>query len=183
MTASDQTLPGVGRRIAAYLLDFAVLFSVLIPFQVILYRLGRGFPYNLLHTGTQIEAWVFLSVSLPAWLYFALTESSRHQATLGKRLLGLHVVNLQGEPVDFGRALLRTVIKLLPWELTHLSLMLPVPLWWDPQPTLRPGIVMVYVLIGIYLVTLFLNKRRQSIHDLIAQTMVVTARRSDPASP
>lgn len=174
MIAIEGAYPSVWRRICAYLVDYGLLFGVLIALQLLLYRVGRGFPYSLLQTGMQIELWVWSSISLPAWLYFALSESSPRQATFGKRLLGLRVTTLQGNRIGLGRALLRTVIKLLPWELTHLSLMLPVPLWWDPQPTLRPGIVGVYALMGVYLVTLLLNPRRQSVHDLVARTVVVS---------
>ncbi|OQA21742.1 MAG: RDD family protein [Chloroflexi bacterium ADurb.Bin360] len=174
MAVAERAYPSVWRRICAYLVDYGLLFGVLIPLQLLLYRVGRGFPYNLLQNGLQIELWIWLSVSLPAWLYFALSESSPRQGTFGKRLLGLQVADLQGDRIGFGRALLRTVIKLLPWELTHLSLMLPVPMWWDPQPTLRPEIVGVYALVGVYLVTLFLNPRRQSVHDLVARTVVVS---------
>src|SRR5580693_7960929 len=42
-----------------------------------------------------------------SWLYFALSESSRWHATLGKRLLGLYVADAAGRPVDFWRASLR----------------------------------------------------------------------------
>jgi uncharacterized RDD family membrane protein YckC len=176
MSTVERTPPNIWRRIAAYLFDYFILFSVLIALQGIVYLVGRGFPYNFLHNGLQIELWVFLSISLPAWLYFALSESSSHMATFGKRLLSLQVMNLQGDRIGFWRAILRTVIKLIPWELTHLSLMLPIPMWWDPQPRLRSGIVIAYVLIGIYLVTMLLNKRRQSVHDLIARTLVVDMR-------
>ena len=38
------------------------------------------------------------------WLYFALFESSRRQATLGKKFMGLRVADLGGNRVTFGRA-------------------------------------------------------------------------------
>ena len=163
----------VWRRITAYLIDYAILFAVLVPLQGILAFVSNGFPYNLLKTGLQIELWVLLSVSLPVWLYFAISEQSSRKATLGKRIFRLQVTSMSGDRIGFGRAILRTVIKLLPWELTHITLLLPVPLWWDPAPGLRFGIIVVYVLIGIYLVTMFLNRRRQSIHDLLVKTVVV----------
>jgi len=39
-----------------------------------------------------------------AWFYSALQESSKFQATLGKRALGLVRTNLKGKPIGFGRA-------------------------------------------------------------------------------
>jgi uncharacterized RDD family membrane protein YckC len=163
----------VWRRVAAYLVDYAILFAVLISVQAGIVALGRGFPYRLLQEGWQIELWVLLSISLPTWLYFAFAEQSPWQATLGKRLLGLQVMTVGGERLAFWRALLRTLIKLIPWELTHLTLLVPTPLWWDASPTLRPGLAIVYILLGVYLVTMWLNPRRQSIHDLIARSVVV----------
>lgn len=39
-----------------------------------------------------------------AWLYNALQESSAAQATVGKRLVGLKVTDLDGDRISFGRA-------------------------------------------------------------------------------
>ena len=63
MTNLERTVPRIWRRIIAYLFDCFMLFSVLISLQVILYFAGRGYPYSFLHTGMQIELWIFLSIS------------------------------------------------------------------------------------------------------------------------
>ncbi len=173
MPTSPKIYASIWRRIAAYLADYAILFTALISLQAVIFAVSNGFPYKLLKTGLQVELWIFLSISLPVWLYFAFSEQSFHQATIGKRLFRLQVANINSSKIGFGQALLRTVIKLTPWELTHLTLMLPVPLWWDPMPSLRPGIIIAYVLIGIYLVSMLLNSRKQSLHDIIARTVVV----------
>ncbi len=162
------------RRIFAYLVDYALLFGVLIPAQVALYAFSGGFPYRWLQTGPQVEAWVLLSVSLPCWLYFSLLESSSMQATLGKRLFRLRV----GEAATFARisyprALLRTAVKLLPWELTHFTVLLPTPMWGSADPGFRFGLVVVYLLLGMYLVVMFLNPSRRSVDDWAAGTVVL----------
>ena len=41
------------------------------------------------------------------WLYFALMESSRQQATLGKQALGIIVTDLNGNRISFGKATTR----------------------------------------------------------------------------
>lgn len=51
--------------------------------------------------------------AVPAWPYFALLESSRAQATLGKRLFGLRVTDQSGRRLELGRASLRHFSKLL----------------------------------------------------------------------
>jgi len=48
-----------------------------------------------------------------AWLYAALQECSGTQATLGKRMLGLRVTDLDGNRISFGRATGRHFGKLL----------------------------------------------------------------------
>ena len=50
---------------------------------------------------------------LAAWLYFALCESSSWQATVGKRLLGLRVTDLNGNRISFGKATGRHFGKIL----------------------------------------------------------------------
>ena len=112
------------------------------------------------------------------WLYFTLIEQSARQATFGKRLFHLQIAHVTGSRIGFWRALLRTVVKLLPWELTHVTLLIPVPMWWDPSPGFRVGLIVVYLLIGIYLGVMFLNRRRQSIHDLVLNTVVIRLERN-----
>lgn len=46
-------------------------------------------------------------------IYFTAMEASKFQGTLGKMALGLKVTDRQGEPVDFGRALIRNLAKIL----------------------------------------------------------------------
>ena len=61
----------------------------------------------------------FIAVTVPYTLYFALCESSRWQASIGKRALGLIAIRQSGEQLSFARALLRNAIKFAPWELGH----------------------------------------------------------------
>lgn len=47
------------------------------------------------------------------WLYFALMESSKKQATLGKMIVGIKVTDLTGNKISFGRATCRYFAKIL----------------------------------------------------------------------
>ena len=85
-------------------------------------------------------------------LYYALQESSPKQATLGKRALGIMVTDTQGRPISFGRALGRTLGKFV------------------------SGLIL---LIG-YLMAAF-TARKQALHDLMADTLVVVGHASDRA--
>lgn len=81
---------------------------------------------------------------MTGWLYSALQESSASRATLGKKLLGLQVVDLSGEQISFGRATGRYFGKIVS------SLIL---------------------LIG-YLMQPFTEKK-QALHDIMAGTLVI----------
>ncbi len=47
------------------------------------------------------------------WLYFAILESSAWQGTVGKKVLGLRVTDLDGNRISFGRATGRFFAKLV----------------------------------------------------------------------
>ena len=61
----------------------------------------------------------FIAVTLPFTLYFALTEASAKQGSVGKRVFGLQVETMTGKRLSMGSALLRSAIKFLPWEIGH----------------------------------------------------------------
>jgi uncharacterized RDD family membrane protein YckC len=82
------------------------------------------------------------------WLYYALMESSRNQATLGKMALGLTVTDLQGNPVTFGRATGRYFGKFI------------------SNLTLYIG----YMMAGW-------TQQKQALHDIMASCLVLQKRR------
>ena len=88
-------------------------------------------------------AWFLVNVVV-GWLYWAGMHSSQYQATLGKLVFGLRVVDYDGERISFLRATGRHFA-------TILSAMI--------------------LMIG-YIMVAF-TRRRQALHDLIAQTLVV----------
>jgi len=103
-----------------------------------------GIPPELI--GSLVDLFfVTLVVNLVlSWLYFASFESSSMQATPGKRLLGMKVTDLDGDPISFGMATGRFLGKI---------------------------ISTLILLIG-YLMAAFTAKR-QALHDLIAGTVVI----------
>ncbi|MBO0776169.1 MAG: RDD family protein, partial [Actinobacteria bacterium] len=68
---------------------------------------GRGAPAQgdtILH---QTQWWTLLIFAVMVWLLTALTG-----LTVGKRILGMRVVRLDGRPVGLGWSLVRTVLLL-----------------------------------------------------------------------
>jgi len=86
--------------------------------------------------------WVYYAVStVIAWLYEALLLSSSWQATVGKRAMGIQVVDTEGGRCSFARASLRFFIK---------------------------NFVSGWFFFGYLLV--LTNERKQALHDMVAGT-------------
>ena len=82
-------------------------------------------------------------------LYYALFESSEMQATPGKRAVGLKVTDLQGEQIGFGRALGRLF-----------------------------GHIVSFLTFGVGFAMAVFTERRQTLHDMMAGTLVVNREES-----
>ena len=171
---------GLPIRSIAYLIDSAIAFGFFAATQLLIFtpvRKALGLGEQWFYSGVHTELYTLLTVSLPIWLYFALSEQSSWQATVGKRLLKVKVFSTTSQRrIRFSESLLRTFVKLLPWEIAHLSNNLPEPLWYASQPEFRVGFVAVGVLMGLYIAMVALTKKRQGLHDLLARTVILKDR-------
>ncbi len=107
----------VARRIGAFLLDILIIFGICAPIGYLIQRLIGYSP----QTGLAIWFTILWNFSLPSWLYFLWSDRSKKGKTLGKRVFKLRVTNRAKEQLGWGRALARTAMKLLPWEIIHIS--------------------------------------------------------------
>jgi len=156
------------RRLAAYAVDIVILAAVLIPLAFGIQALTGYRP------DTGIGVWLasVAEISVPSWAYFTLADASPGGATLGKRLLGLQVARLDDSRIGPGRALLRTAIKLVPWELTHVTFFALSPQLGTFTELQLWLLIVVYVLFAAYLVVALLNGGARSLHDLVVGTVV-----------
>ncbi len=162
---------GLVWRFLAYSIDIFVLFALVLATQFpLLRRRGRREM-----SGVALHGWVFASVSVPIWFYFALFWSSAWQATPGMRAVGIDVGDLAGARIGFWPALVRAVVLLVPFEINHATMFHPRPIWSDPHAGFRAGFVLVWVVIMAYVALVFMTEHRQSLHDLIAGTTVRVA--------
>ena len=102
-------------RVAAYLVDTILLSLVFLPLGFVL-----GVVIALTSSGEENEpavAFVSLLIRLisviSGWLYFAWLESSSWQATVGKKVCGLRVTDLNGHQITFGKATGRYFAKII----------------------------------------------------------------------
>lgn len=132
---------GAFRRLFAFMIDCVVIIGAYMLLALIL---GFAVFSSPLLALPMFGLWYFGGMFCFAWLYFAIFESSKWQATVGKRVLGLKVVDLEGNRVGFWRATARYFSKLL----SRFILMI--------------GFLMI-----------FWTKKKQALHDKIASTLVI----------
>lgn len=167
------------RRVAAYLVDVVLLAAVMVGGVHFGLIQSLGLQPDLKPPSLVLWLWVVATMSLPTWIYFAAMESSPWQATLGKRLLRIVVTDMDTQRLTFRHALARTWIKLLPWELIHVALNLLPNGGLNEQGMIEPsrlqliGFTVSMFLVGSWLVTLMLTPRAQSVHDVMARTLVL----------
>ena len=171
---------GFGQRLVAFLLDYIVISIYIVLLVALSFGIGAtpwgdGFV-RLFANPISAEVTAFLLLVLPVVLYFAFFETSARQGTWGKQRLGLRVTDERGERISFGKSLLRSLLKFLPWELTHLCLW-NIPGWpmnvGEVPPWIVAGLSLVWVIVFAYAASLLLSKTSQTIYDRIAGTLVL----------
>ncbi len=135
---------GFWKRFAAYFIDGVILNIVL---TIIGYVIGVGYVANLREAPAGRAATYSLISLVLTWLYFALMESSKLQATVGKMALGIVVTDTEGDRIGLARASVR---------------------WWSK---ILSGLILM---IG-YIMAAF-SERKQALHDHIAGTFVINKR-------
>jgi len=118
--------------------------SALVPLEFDLSNLSEDDLVTLIPTLiSAIFSVIFLSTVIQV-LYYSLMESSQHQATLGKMALGIKVTDMEGNKVDFMKAFLRNIGKILSSMIMLIG----------------------YLMAG-------LTEKKQALHDMLASTLVV----------
>ncbi|MDH5475211.1 MAG: RDD family protein [Cyclobacteriaceae bacterium] len=157
---SDTKYAGFWMRFAAFIIDYIVIqltqSFLIIPILAV-FGLGfAAFDFNQLTDLAEEDIFVLLtsiismvsSIALLSFLinllYYSLMESSKHQATLGKMAVGIIVTDTNGERLDFTKAMIRSLGK----------------------------IISSFIFMIGYIMAAFTEKK-QALHDMIAGTYVV----------
>ena len=91
-----------------------------------------------------VVAVIYILYFIGSWLYYALLESGPKQSTLGQRAIGIKVTDLEGRKISFGRATGRFFGKMISQIIFFIG----------------------YIFAGF-------TDKKQTLHDLIAGTLVV----------
>jgi uncharacterized RDD family membrane protein YckC len=136
-------------RLAAYLIDYVLISLITCPLGFMMgvmgavaEQSGSGDAAQAASAGATLIVYVVAFVA--GWLYNALMESSSWQGTVGKRVLGIRVTDLDGNRIGFGRATGRYFGKIISGMICAVG----------------------------YIMVLF-TERKQGLHDMMASTLVL----------
>lgn len=177
--AMTEGRPANRRRLLALLVDYGVILGwmALLASGAFLYgRVRGGLPDWSRSGAAPAELFGFLLLVLPVGIYLCVGESSSRGATLGKRLLALRVTDARGRSPGVLRVLVRTVVKLGPWEFAHFFLWRVVAGGADgPSLWVDLGLSAACLLPVLYCAMVLLRADGRGPHDLLAGTRVGVA--------
>jgi len=151
--------------------DVALPFALLAPIAFLVRSLVGVRPV----TWFEIRVVTLTSFSIPVWLYVALCDASWTGATVGTRVLGVAVrSSARSGRVTLPRAVIRTAVKLAPWELAHV---VGFALVGVVGPTVQTvGLVVANLLAIAWFGSAVATGGWRSVHDLAAGTDVTEQR-------
>lgn len=156
--AFEYELAGPFRRCPAFIIDLGVRFSVWIAMLVLAsvtgFSIGAG--------GELMIAIWFLVWFVLEWFYGGLLETYWNGQTIGKRVLGLRVLRIDGQPINGLQAVMRNLLRLV-----DMMPLVPITMMSGQESQ----IALPTCLLG--LLTPLFNRRYQRLGDLVCGTMVV----------
>ena len=139
----NEKFVGFGKRLVAYIVDAIIVYviaQILIVIEVtVLPKIMDGQSFA---TAAIALSWIIIMLTYLA--YFIFLESSQKQATLGKRIMKIKVVDSQGKRLSLANSIGRNLGRIL------------------------SGMIM-----GIGYLMIIFTKKKQSLHDMLAKTYVV----------
>ncbi|MEQ1554324.1 MAG: RDD family protein [Ferruginibacter sp.] len=147
------------KRLTAYIIDFVLLLIYLLALKYLLYD-----TLNL--SKDKAIGFDILIISLPMLFYSLLTELLLNGQTIGKKIMKIRVISLDGGEPTFGQFLLRWITKFFEW---------PFLFGYIFEGTIEiVAYSMMTAFLGIAVVLLILiTKKNQRIGDIAAGTAVV----------
>jgi len=131
--ASTRQYAGIGRRFVAYLLDGLVVSAAAIPGFILLFIGGlmtSSRDSSDLAGVLIVIGYLVLMIGCLAMFIYNISLLGRDGATLGKRWMKMKVLDPSGNPLGFGKAFLREIVKGLLANICGILLLWPL---WDQE--------------------------------------------------
>ncbi|TWT08441.1 RDD family protein [Planococcus sp. CPCC 101016] len=165
---------GFWLRLKAFAFDYLLIFGymmVLLIFSIFLMPSIQGW-FQVSQLTAQLAG--FFLLTLPISLYFIFADSRIGKQSFGKRRTAIRVVDENNRSISAVRAVFRTVLKFLPWELSHFMAYRMIYLGTE-EILLVDYLVggSVYLLIFFYISMAIFTKSKQSVYDRLTKTYVI----------
>ena len=150
------------KRLLAYIIDYLLLIIYLFTFKYVLYEgFSIDFEKNM---GIDI-----LLVSVPMLLYSLLTELWMNGQTIGKKIMAIRVISLEGGEPTLGQYILRWITKFFEWPFLFGYILF--------SKEALVAYTFITGLLGIAVVVIIaVTPKNQRLGDLAAGTVVVNTR-------
>ncbi len=150
------------KRLLAYMIDFALLLIYLFSMKFMLYG---GLVLNMEESaGLDI-----LIISLPMLLYSLLTELWMNGQTVGKKIMAIRVISLEGGEPTLGQYILRWVTKFFEW-----------PFFFGYIAFTNTNVLAYCFITGLFgiavVIIISVTGKNQRLGDLAAATVVVNTK-------
>ena len=154
------------KRLFAYLVDFTLLLLFFISMKYFYYGGFNMASESELKSHAGID---ILTISIPMLLYSLVCEVLMHGQTIGKKLLNIRVISLDGGEPQLSQYIVRWMFKAYEW-----------PFFFGYTILTRESLI-VYILItgffGIIVVIIIaITKKNQRLGDLAANTVVINTK-------
>ncbi len=150
------------RRLLAYLIDFFLLIIYLYSVKFLLYQ-GMGISLK------QFMGLDILLISLPMLLYSLVTELTMNGQTIGKKIMQIRVISLDGGEPAAGQFILRWITKFFEW-----------PFLFGYIFNAAEMLVLYIFITGLLgigvLIAISLSPKNQRLGDIAAGTVVIDTR-------
>ncbi|MGZ8998096.1 MAG: RDD family protein [Allosphingosinicella sp.] len=163
-------LADAGQRIAAFLIDLAIMTGTLLVFTLLC--LAGAFAVGMASGEILLVLWLLGFFFLRS-CYFILMELSSRAATFGKRSVGIRVVARSGERLTADRVIARNLMREIEFYLPLSFLSYNAAEGASQGWTALAGLLWT----AIFLLFPLFNRDRLRIGDLLAGTWVVSAPR------
>ncbi|MEO7802138.1 MAG: RDD family protein [Ginsengibacter sp.] len=153
------------KRILAYLIDFFILLGYFFIMKIIYYG---GFDVSMSTLKSRIGIDI-LTISLPMLLYSLVCEILLHGQTLGKKAMGIRVLNVEGGEPSIGQYIIRWMFKAFEW-----------PFLFGYTFFSRESIIVYSFITGflglLVVLIIAITKKHQRLGDVAANTVIVNTK-------
>lgn len=165
------------KRILAFIIDYAVIAFYIFILLFLSTFVNRLWPFHQLMESSYLFRHLisFFTLTVPVVLYFILMERSDKQATIGKTMVKIKVVNAKGGRASLKHLIIRNTIKFIPWEVAHTFIHINYAVFSSGKVMgmgSMLGLIIPQLIALAYLTMILFRDDRRSLYEILSRTRV-----------